>query len=49
MTVEDLLRERGEEITKGVISAEGDMEYWNDGTTTQRKGVGKESAKTKLP
>ncbi|KAH9861864.1 hypothetical protein J1614_011617 [Plenodomus biglobosus] len=36
VTVEDLLREKGNLIKKGSLSAEGDVEFWDDGSTTPR-------------
>ena len=40
MTIEDLMRERGQLVKKGTLSEDGDLEFWEDGTTT--KFVGKE-------
>ena len=43
MTVEDLLREKGQLVKKGVVGGdgqEGDLEFWDDGTETVRGGVG---------
>jgi mitochondrial protein import protein ZIM17 len=37
MTVEDLMREQGQLIKKGTLSEDGDLEFWEDGTTTTRK------------
>ncbi|KAF1832319.1 zf-DNL-domain-containing protein [Decorospora gaudefroyi] len=36
VTIEDLMREKGSLIKKGSLSAEGDVEFWDDGTTTPR-------------
>lgn len=36
MTIEDLMRDNGELIKKGSLSPDGDMEFWDDGSTTQR-------------
>ncbi len=36
MTIEQLLAERGEEVKKGILSADGDIELWDDGTQTSR-------------
>lgn len=33
-TIEDLLRAKGEQFKKGTL--EGDMEFWDDGTKTER-------------
>jgi protein import protein ZIM17 len=35
MTIEDLMRERGQLVKKGTLSEDGDVEFWEDGTTTQ--------------
>jgi protein import protein ZIM17 len=34
MTIEDLMRERGQLVKKGTLSEDGDVEFWEDGTTT---------------
>ncbi|KAK4129003.1 zf-DNL-domain-containing protein [Parathielavia appendiculata] len=56
MTVEDLLRERGEQIKRGSLGVEGDVEFWEDGTTTVRepwvekeKQAGESEAEEDLP
>ncbi|KAF2796581.1 zf-DNL-domain-containing protein [Melanomma pulvis-pyrius CBS 109.77] len=36
VTIEDLIREKGQFVKKGSLSAEGDVEFWDDGTTTPR-------------
>jgi mitochondrial protein import protein ZIM17 len=36
MTIEDLMRERGQLVKKGTLSEDGDLEFWEDGTTTKR-------------
>ncbi|CBY01921.1 hypothetical protein IAQ61_006514 [Plenodomus lingam] len=36
VTIEDLMREKGSLIKKGSLSAEGDVEFWDDGTSTPR-------------
>ena len=43
MTIEDLMREKGQLVKKGSLSEDGDLEFWEDGTTTERtnsKGEG---------
>lgn len=30
------MRERGQLVKKGTLSDDGDLEFWEDGTTTQR-------------
>ena len=37
------MRERGQLVKKGTLSEDGDLEFWEDGSTTKRK---KETAKT---
>ncbi|KAL2016910.1 hypothetical protein VTK56DRAFT_2871 [Thermocarpiscus australiensis] len=37
VTVEDLLRARGELVKKGTLGEDGDLEFWEDGTTTVRE------------
>ncbi|KAK4098842.1 zf-DNL-domain-containing protein [Parathielavia hyrcaniae] len=41
-TVEDLLRARGEQVKRGTLAAEGDVEFWEDGTTTVREPLAAE-------
>ncbi|KAI9376242.1 DNL zinc finger-domain-containing protein [Aspergillus egyptiacus] len=36
-TLEDLLSERGQKVTRGEL--QGDMEFWDDGTVTKRDGT----------
>ena len=43
MTIEDLMRERGQLVKKGTLSEDGDVEFWEDGTTT--KHVAKDAVK----
>jgi mitochondrial protein import protein ZIM17 len=42
MTIEDLMREQGQLVKKGTLSEDGDLEFWEDGSTTKRR---KEKAK----
>jgi protein import protein ZIM17 len=37
MTVEDLMREKGQLVKKGTLSEDGDLEFWDDGSSTERK------------
>ena len=37
MTIEDLMKERGQLVKKGTLSEDGDLEFWEDGTTTKRE------------
>ncbi|KAF2640038.1 zf-DNL-domain-containing protein, partial [Massarina eburnea CBS 473.64] len=36
ITIEDILREKGSLVKRGTLSDEGDVEFWDDGTTTDR-------------
>ncbi|CAK7270873.1 hypothetical protein SEPCBS119000_004312 [Sporothrix epigloea] len=36
-TIEDILREKGQLVKKGTLGEEGDIEFWEDGTTTDRQ------------
>jgi len=36
VTIEDLMREKGSLVKKGSLSAEGDVEFWDDGSATPR-------------
>lgn len=36
ITVEDLMRERGQLVKRGTLGEDGDVEFWEDGTTTER-------------
>jgi protein import protein ZIM17 len=36
MTIEDLIREKGQLVKKGTLSEDGDFEIWADGTVTDR-------------
>jgi protein import protein ZIM17 len=36
MTIEDLIRQKGQLVKKGSLSEDGDIEIWADGTTTPR-------------
>ncbi|ETS87402.1 hypothetical protein PFICI_01230 [Pestalotiopsis fici W106-1] len=36
ITVEDLMRERGQLVKRGTLGVDGDIEFWEDGTQTQR-------------
>lgn len=36
MTIEDLMKERGQLVKRGSLSEDGDLEFWEDGTTTER-------------
>ncbi|KAI9847558.1 MAG: hypothetical protein M1838_000834, partial [Thelocarpon superellum] len=34
LTVEDLMRQKGELVKKGTLGTDGDVEFWEDGSTT---------------
>lgn len=36
-TIEDILREKGQFVKKGTLGTEGDMEFWDDGSSSDRK------------
>ncbi|KAF2819815.1 zf-DNL-domain-containing protein [Ophiobolus disseminans] len=36
VTIEDLMREKGSLVKKGSLSADGDVEFWDDGSCTPR-------------
>ncbi|KAI1383588.1 DNL zinc finger-domain-containing protein [Hypoxylon trugodes] len=36
ITVEDLMREKGQLVKRGTLGEDGDVEFWEDGTTTKR-------------
>jgi protein import protein ZIM17 len=35
--MEDILKEKGQLLKKGSLGSEGDVEFWEDGTQTERK------------
>ncbi|KAL1595096.1 hypothetical protein SLS60_009783 [Paraconiothyrium brasiliense] len=36
ITLEDLMRDKGNLVKRGTLSAEGDVEFWDDGSTSPR-------------
>ncbi|KAI1775657.1 DNL zinc finger-domain-containing protein [Hypoxylon cercidicola] len=38
ITVEDLMREKGQLVKRGTLGEDGDVEFWEDGTMTERRG-----------
>lgn len=36
VTIEDLMREKGQLVRRGSLSTEGDVEFWDDGSSTPR-------------
>jgi len=48
LTIEDLMKERGQLVKKGTLSEDGDVEFWEDGTQTERKkDVGEDESKAR--
>lgn len=44
ITVEDLMKERGQLVKRGTLGEDGDVEFWEDGTVTERnKDTGTET------
>lgn len=37
ITIEDLMRERGQLVKRGTLGEDGDIEFWDDGTSTPRE------------
>ena len=37
MTIEDLMREQRKLVKKGTLSEDGNLEFWEDGSTTKRR------------
>lgn len=37
VTLEDIMKEKGQLVKRGTLSAEGDLEFWEDGTETTRQ------------
>ncbi|KAI4867488.1 DNL zinc finger-domain-containing protein [Hypoxylon rubiginosum] len=37
ITVEDLMREKGQLVKRGTLGVDGDVEFWEDGTATERE------------
>ncbi|KAL2137021.1 hypothetical protein VTI74DRAFT_10497 [Chaetomium olivicolor] len=46
MTVEDLLKERGELVKRGTLGEDEDIEFWEDGTTSVREPWGEDEMET---
>ena len=42
LTIEDLMRERGQLVKKGTLSEDGDVEFWEDGSMTRHVKDGEE-------
>ncbi|KAI0173355.1 DNL zinc finger-domain-containing protein [Hypoxylon sp. FL1284] len=38
ITVEDLMREKGQLVKRGTLGEDGDVEFWEDGSVTERGG-----------
>ena len=44
VTVEELLREKGQLVKKGTLGEDGDLEFWADGSVTSRLERNKSSS-----
>ncbi|KAJ4323258.1 hypothetical protein N0V94_002002 [Neodidymelliopsis sp. IMI 364377] len=44
VTIEDLMKEKGSLVRRGSLSAEGDVEFWEDGSSTPRSAQFHESS-----
>lgn len=44
ITVEDLMREKGQLVKRGTLGETGDIEFWEDGTVTQRGAYASDSS-----
>ncbi|KAK9782102.1 putative DNL-type domain-containing protein [Seiridium cardinale] len=49
LTIEDLMRERGQLVKRGTLGVDGDIEFWEDGTQTERGAGSSTAAKTGGP
>lgn len=38
-TIEDLMRQKGQLVKRGTLGANGDVEFWDDGSQTEKKRV----------
>jgi protein import protein ZIM17 len=36
VTLEDIMKEKGQLVKRGTLSTEGDVEFWDDGTEVKR-------------
>ncbi|TID22152.1 zf-DNL-domain-containing protein [Venturia nashicola] len=45
VTLEDIMKEKGQLVKRGTLSAEGDLEFWEDGTETTRLPKENDTAK----
>ena len=43
VTIEDIMRENGEMVKRGMISANGDVEFWDDPAPARKDAETKES------
>lgn len=48
-TLEDILNDKGEALKKGSIGVDRDMEFWEDGTVTERKVDASDVVPNELP
>lgn len=40
--IEEIMRRKGELVKKGTLGEGGDMEFWDDGSVTERTGPSRE-------
>jgi protein import protein ZIM17 len=38
VTIEDIMKEKGQLIKKGTLGTDGDVEFWDDGSESAHKG-----------
>ena len=38
-TIEDLMRQKGQLVKKGTLGGNGDVEFWDDGSETEKSKV----------
>ena len=48
MTLEDILQKKGQSIKKGQLAASGDIELWDDGTSTYKISPGTKSGSPRM-
>ncbi|KAI2614026.1 DNL zinc finger-domain-containing protein [Hypoxylon fragiforme] len=46
ITVEDLMRDKGQLVKRGTLGEDGDVEFWEDGTVTKRRADAASSTTT---
>lgn len=48
LTIEDLMKERGQLVKRGTLGVDGDIEFWEDGTQTERGASSTTAAETEV-